>query len=155
MGKMGLFCPTSQGACSFMFVHTMDTTGIYHTTECVFLVPCCCMPMTEKLIKSGSWCLPLVQRMEFSKVWWPSSRWHLSSCVSSLTHSSLLHLHFLLSRLPLSVCLSPFSSSFFSSLSHSLYSWSLQLLHLSPTVPAETTFSCSAAADGYDEGRVR
>lgn len=83
---MGLLCPTSQGAFSFMFVHTMDTTGIYHTTECMFLAPCWCMPVTEKLIKSGSWCLPLLQRMEFSKVWWPSSRWHLSSHVSRLSH---------------------------------------------------------------------
>lgn len=53
---MGLLCAASQGANSFMFVHTMDTTGIYHTTVCVFLVPCWCVLMTEKLIKSGTWC---------------------------------------------------------------------------------------------------
>lgn len=149
---MGLLCPTSQGANSFMFVHTMDTTGIYHTTECVFLVPCWSVLVAEKLIRSGSWCLPLVQRMEFSKIWWPLS---ICQAVYSLSHSSLIHHHFLLSGFPLSMCLSPSSSSFFSSFSHSVYSWSLQLLHLSPTVPAETTFSCGAAADGYEEGRAR
>lgn len=153
---MGVLCPTSQGANSFMFVHTRDATGISHTTERVFLVPCWCMLMTEKLIKSGRWRSPLVQRMEVSKVWWPSSRWQLSSWVSSLTHSysSLLHFQFLLSRFPLSVCLSS-SSSFFSSLAHSLYSWPVHLLHLSPTAPAETTFSCSGADDGSEEGRAR
>lgn len=153
---MGLVCPTSQGANSFMFVHTMDTTGINHTMECVFLVPCWCMLMKEKLIKSGSWCLSLVQRMEFSKVWWPLSRWHPSSQISTLSQSYSSHLsfYFLLSRFPLPMYLSP-SSSLFSSISHSLYSWSLQLLHLSPTVPAETTFSCSGADDGHEEGRPR